>query len=307
MHNDFRYADLNLGDGGGMPPRFGGGGAFANRFGGGTPAAPAASAPASNPFAGLIPSTTQLQNFAPRPYTDFGGIPTITPTYMQPGQVGDTQMPGGMGLFESQLIAAMMPQFAAQRQGLDSEMASRGIFNSGAAQQASNDLSGQQAAAIANPLGALTQQGMGLYGEGVLQNAQLQQGANQYNAGAANTANATNAAAYGSIVGNDQANYNAFLQQLMQGGMGLTGTLLDSYLGSYGADPSVGGVLSQGLAGTSGAYSNALNAGQANAGNLANIFGNAGYAFGQGLKPHQPAMNAAGWMGFGNGVPSLGG
>lgn len=262
---------------------------------------PAAPAPAAggNPF---LPTAGQLQGFAPQPYQAFGDVPTLTPTYMQAGQVGNTQMPGGMGLFEAQLMQSMLPMFGEQRQQQDADMASRGIFNSGAAQQAGNDLAGQQAAAIAGPLGQLTQQGMGLYGQGVLQNASNQQGANEFNAGAANTANATNAGTYGSITANNEANYNAFLQQLMQAGMGTSGSLMNSYLGTYGPDPSVGGLYSQGLSGAGSAYSNALNAGESNAANLSNLFGNAGAAFGQSMNK-APAGPPAGWNGFG--MPNL--
>lgn len=264
-----------------------GGGLQALRGGLGAPA-PRPQAPPSNPFAGLMPSTGQLSSFAPAPYSDFGAVPYITPTYMQAAQANPADQSGYLRQFEQLLGSSLAPQYQHATQGLDQDLAARGIFNSGAGVQAHNDLDNQFFGTAAGAMEPLVSQFAGYNQDTQMADLANRQGANQYNAGVANTATAANAGAYGNTVASDQSNYNAFLNQLMQYGMGISQGLTGSYLGTYGADPSAGGILSQGLAGAGSAYSSALGAGDQNAGNLSRIFGNAAGAF---AKPPGQSLN----------------
>lgn len=211
MYNDI----AGYGTGYGFPPAYRGlPGAIGNRRPPITTEQPA-QAPSASSGGGLqniLPTPGQLGALAPLPLTAFGGIPYLDPTYMQAAQMGSpgqmaaasmaypgaqqaaqmgspgamqaaqvdlSQMPGALSQFQQQLLTALQPQFAQQQMGLDAQLGSRGIFNSGAAQQLQNDLTGQQAAAVAGPLGNLVSQFAQAYTQGQEQNAAQQQEANQ--------------------------------------------------------------------------------------------------------------------------------
>lgn len=277
----------------------------------------------------------------PASYDQFGATPYIDPTYAQAGQVqraadvdpnmiagvptmgaakvDPAQLSGWYNQYADQLKTAMAPTFQDQTRDLNADMAARGIFDSTAGQLMTNDLSGRQAAALANPLGQMTQQFAGYAQQDALTNAgyqeqgiassydalinaimqnsrqglaaseanqqrdinqygqqaSLDQNANQFNAAASNDANGANAAAYGAQVSQDQSQYNAFLNELMQQGMGLTDTELGAYLSSYGLDPSATSLLSTGLANAGNAYNSVYGSGAGVAGAYSNAFGNA--------------------------------
>lgn len=260
----------------------------------------AASTPTnSNPFASLLPTPGQLGGFTPLPYTAFGQVPYVDPTYMQSAGVNMSELPGAMDTFKGELLTSLAPQFAQQQQSLDAGLAGRGIFNSGAGAQAQNDLLGQQLGAVANPLGALTQQFAGYWNQDQLANAANQQQANQYNAGVANTTAAGNAQAYGNAVNQYGQDYNAFLANLLGQGTNLSTGLLGTLLGSYQPNNAATGILEAGTSNAGSAYSNAYNAGLQSGG----LFGNAlTTALGQ-LGNHSTTPPAGSQTSTGTGIP----
>ena len=123
-------------------------------------AAPAA----ANPLFGN-PASAQ-----PLPFSSFGSIPQISPTFTQPatidpgaagtpntaftGAVLDPAAFGGMGQgmidqYEAAIQQSLAPTFQQQQQAQDQAMAARGIFNSSAAQDAQTQLQGTQSATLA--------------------------------------------------------------------------------------------------------------------------------------------------------------
>jgi hypothetical protein len=268
----------------------------------------------------------------------------------QAALVNPTQNDSYLKQYESLLNTTMQPQFQAQNQSLQDSLAARGISSSGSAAYLQNQLSGQQASALAAATSPLVQQGYGytqadiaanqsnqqqtglynagnqqqtgLYNAGNQQqtnlanqnaqnqfslsnqnalntagqtnsgysqqanlfnagnqqqtnlanqnagmtagatNAGYQQQANLANQGAANSASATNAGYYDqALTGNANA-YNSYLQQLNQQAYGLQNSELSAYLNSFGPNTGVTSAMNTGLAGTQGAYSNALSGAQ---------------------------------------------
>jgi hypothetical protein len=246
----------------------------------------------------------------------------------QAALVNPTQNDSYLKQYEQLLNTTMQPQFQAQNQNLQDSLAARGISSSGSAAYLQNQLSGQQASALASATSPLVQQGYGytqadiaqnqanqqqtglanqsaqnqfglsnqaaqnaagqtnsgysqqanLFNAGNQQqtnlanqnagmtagatNAGYQQQANLANQGAANSASATNAGYYDqALTGNANA-YNSYLQQLNQQAYGLQNSELSAYLNSFGPNTGVTSAMNTGLAGTQGAYSNALSGAQ---------------------------------------------
>src|SRR5215813_561743 len=107
-------------------------------------------------YSKLLPSAQDYSSFAPLPYQSFGAVPYTQAATMNPASVGSTpamqaasvdlsQMPGALSSYEAMVQQALAPTFRQQQDTLTSDLAKRGIFNSTAAQQLENDLSGQQA------------------------------------------------------------------------------------------------------------------------------------------------------------------
>lgn len=227
-------------------------------------------------------SPGQLQGFAPSPYQDFGAVPYVNPTYMDPASASAALVNNGnlqpwYDQYSQQLQTALQPTFAKQKQDLNSDLAARGIFSSGAGAQAGNELAGQQAAALANPLGQMTQQFAGYQEQNALANQQAQnninvfnaqnkQQANEYNATAGNDAANYNADAYGRVTASNEQNYNNFLNELYQGALGQQNTLENAWLGSYEPNYSAQQILGSQAAGAGSLYGNvfgnSLNAAQ---------------------------------------------
>jgi hypothetical protein len=124
------------------------------------------------------------------------------------------------------LQTEMAPTFQNQQRSLDESMAARGIFSSGAGVDASNQLKGQQDAALAGAQAPMVAQGYGYQQQDVANNANLnaQQGfqnaaygnqAGQFNAGlqtqvAGQNAGAQNAArAFGAGAANTAGQFNS--------------------------------------------------------------------------------------------------
>lgn len=219
-----------------------------------------AAQPAAQPTSGgLLPTSTQLQSFAPAQYQQFGAVPTVAPTTMTAATVDPAQNQQFYNQYAQQLQTSLQPTFDQQKQDLDASMAARGIFDSGAAVQAGNELTGQQDAALANPLGQMTQQFAGYNQQDVLQNEQNKQSTNQFNATAGNDASVFNANSYGNVVGQNMNNYNVFQNELYQGSQGLDNTLLNAELGSYDPNYQATTMLSGGLSNIGSTYGNVFN------------------------------------------------
>ena len=131
-----------------------------------------------------------MSGYAPLPYQAFGAIPQITPQQIQPGDIGGF-LPG----YTSAVQQADQPMFQQQSDALNSDLASRGIYNSGAANASQGNLLAQQYATVLGQSLPYAQQDI------------------TGNVGAQNEALAANAAAYGNVTqGNQQQ-----LQQLSRG------------------------------------------------------------------------------------------
>lgn len=166
--------------------------------------------PATNNTSGLsgLFDPQQMAGMQPLPFSAFGSIPYMSPATYSASNYGATgyspatygasdwkpqnvNLPSNafvdpstassflnqnMGLLQQQ----MDPVFQQQKQGLDESMAARGLFNSGGAVQAQNDLTRQQDSALAGAQEPLVAQGMGYQQQDVTGNASLRaQGAFQ--------------------------------------------------------------------------------------------------------------------------------
>ena len=242
--------------------------------------------------AGLTPTSQQLGGMQPLPYQDFGAVPFINAAQTQAAQVSPGSVGGYISSLMPTLMAAMAPQYQLASQGVDQDMAARGIFNSGTANQAQGQLQSQLFSAL---LGQASNMGQ----QDVLQNAGYQQQGNLANQAASNQANAANAGAYGNVVQGNQAQYNAYLQQMLQSGTGMGQSLLGSYLGSYGTSPQAMGILGKGAGYAGSAYDGAYGAGMQNAGAFSNALSNA-FANSNSGVGNTPSFGAGG-LGYGSG------
>lgn len=192
----------------------------------------------ANPYANLFPSMMQLLGFGPRPYQDFGGVPTVNPTMIDPSSFGSYLSP----MMASEQ-AALAPTFARQDQRLNEDVASRGIYNSSAASDLQQRMMNDQYSTL---LGA---------------SIPGAESAVSQNASAANAASGANAAAYGNVVSGNEASYNNFLNELLGMGSGVSQGLMGSILGSYAPNSQALGTLGQGAASGGAAYQGAYGSG----------------------------------------------
>lgn len=284
--------------------------------------------PSQLDYSQLLPNSGTLQSYAPLPYQAFGNVPqlnaaTMTPTQqastpgMQAATVDPYSTDAAYQNYANQLQTSLAPTFQQQNDQLTAGEADRGIFNSTAGQQLQNNLSGQQAGAIASGLQPLISQFAG-YGQQdtTINNANQQaanqtnyQGAfdtNQVNAGydnsaaaanmaALNNANQYNASAYGTVTQGNENDFNTYLNSLAGLGNTQQTALLNQGLTSY--DPnnaSSAGLYADGLNNASTAYNQAFTAAGANTGALASGLGTALAQFGN----TTPAVNVGGTAGI---------
>lgn len=218
------------------------------------------SAPAAGfSLSSLFPSN--LGQYAPQPYQSFGGVPVAQAAQVNPANVNPM-----ISQYSSLLGTELAPYFQQQTLASNADQGMRGIFNSSAGSYLNNQLLGQQASALASGISPLVQQGMGYAQQDVSQNAANQQ-----------QSNLANAAMYGGITSQNQADYNNYLNELFGAGMGLGNTELGSYLGSFGASPGAMGILGSGANSYGNVYGSALGGsgafGTALGGALASMFG----------------------------------
>lgn len=258
----------------------------------------------------FAPTVQQLQSAAPLSYSNFGTTPVLgTSTYnastpqaagmvtgasIDPAQSND-YLNQNMNLLQSELA----PQFAQQNEGLNEQLASRGIFNSGASQQAATDLGQKQTATLAGAQQPLISQGYGYQQSDLQQNAanaqaaslanqgtqttqndyaaQLQQEANAGNTASTNATNQYNANAYTQQTTNDQNAYNQYQAYLVQQGLGSYNSLQGAYLNTYApANSTALSGLNQGASNAGSAYSNAYNNSNSGSAGLGGLFSGVG-------------------------------
>ena len=195
----------------------------------------------------LFSSPDQLAAFAPQSYQAFGSVPYIDPTTstaaqgtattVDPSQVarvtpisatavgtGAAQtdystLPDALKMFQQQIATGLAPQFERQTQSLNESLAGRGLFNSGAAVESSNDLAKQQDSALAQALAPLTEQFASYYQsdqqgntanlqQSLLANQAAANSQTQANQGYENQAQALNQAALNQFLGANQQAQN---------------------------------------------------------------------------------------------------
>lgn len=232
---------------------------------------------------GAVPTANQVSASTPLPFSDFGNIPQVqaglvdTPQTDTPQIDPNAQLTGALTNFENANATALQPQFQAENMALNDNLASRGIFNSGAASYLGNQQAGAENSVLAQADAPLIQGMAGAFNTDLLANqqaglttggenlsAKLTTGAE--NQQATNAASSENAGFYGTAVGSDEQNYNNWLTQQQTEGNNFGNSLLEGYLGSYApANPqtlsSIGGA--PGAIGAAGAGATAPNFGGA--------------------------------------------
>ena len=252
----------------------------------------------------------------PLPFSAFGSIPQISPTFTQPatidpnvGAPGTVNDPdanpmmnqGTINQYEQAVQQSLAPTFQQQQQAQDQAMAARGIFNSSAAQDAQTQLQGTQSATLAGAYAPIISSaqtgqqqaasqnaaqgtaadttGFNAYEQNLLANQNAATGANTFNATAANQATAGNAATQLGIEQGDQSQYNAFEQALLGYGNQTGQSELGALLNSY--SPTGSNILGAGATSAGNAASSALQNynGSGLSNSISNVFsglGNAG-------------------------------
>lgn len=191
----------------------------------------------------------QIAQAQPLPFSSFGSIPQIAPTYTTPAMNPDANPmmdQGMMNQYEAMVQRSLDPTFQAQQQAQDESLASRGIFNSTAAQDAQTQLQGTQSATLAGAYAPIIQTGMTGQQSAASQNANAANSANAFNATAANEATAGNAATQLGITQGDQSNYNAFEAALLGQGATQGGNVFQNYLSSFQPQGAALNTLGQG-------------------------------------------------------------
>lgn len=246
--------------------------------------APVGTPPGSDP---LHPDPASIAGLGPANIQQFGGTPTVDPTYAQAaGQnfltgnaalVNPNQNMAYMQQYEQLLGTSLAPQFQSQDQSLSDQLAARGLTTSGSGQYLQNQLYGQQAAALASGLQPIVSQGYGYtqqdiqgnqgaqnqfglanlgYGNQALgTNAAYAQQANLANAGASNEANILNANYYNQDRTANYGAYNNFQNELLGLGSGQLSAEQAAYLNSFGPNSGVTSAYGNALTGANNAYS----------------------------------------------------
>jgi hypothetical protein len=230
----------------------------------GSPAASAAppAAPASSPIAAAQPTPAQLQSLQPQMFQAFGSIPTAAPATVNAAQVANdpNTLASTLKQYTGLESQALAPTFQQQQQQLDENLGARGIFNSGAGAYAEGNLLSGQAATLASSIAPLVSQGYGFGQSNAQLNANLQQGANTTNAGAANNANMMSAQDYyNSVLGNQQT-YNNYLAALGGAGTSYANNLTGGYFGTFDTgNPTVLGTFANGATSAGNSYNSVYN------------------------------------------------
>lgn len=229
---------------------------------------------------GAMPSAPDLYSAGPAPYQSFGNIPTVSAaTTSAPTIDPNSALNSGLTMGEQANEQALQPLFQSQDMSLSDNLASRGIVNSGAATYLNDQLSGQQASALAGANAPLIQGASSAYDTDILANQQAQLGTGQFNANAQNNASGLNAGYYNEAVTGNENNFNNYENQLETQGTTYGEGLLEGYLGSYGgANPTTLGS----IAGSPGAVGAAYNQGTANTPNYGGAFSSAFSSLGGG-------------------------
>jgi hypothetical protein len=153
-------------------------------------------------YSQLLPSAQSYESFSPLSYQQFGSVPYVQASTVNPASVASTpdmqaatvnpnslptaqaasvdqsQLPGALGSYEQMVQSAMAPQFQQQNDALTANLADRGIFNSSAGQTLQNNLTGQQDASLSSAYEPLISQFAGAYNSNNQLNASNQQSAN---------------------------------------------------------------------------------------------------------------------------------
>ena len=242
----------------------------------------------------------QVASAQPLPYSAFGSIPQVSPTYTAPATASTVNDPlayGGMdqstiNQYENAVQQSLDPTFAQQQSQLEQQEAASGIFNSSANSQNLTNLQGQQGATLAGAYAPIISSAQTGQQQALSQNAAAGNTTNLANAGAATTANtfnataandatAANAATQLGITQSDENNYNSFENTLL--GLGATqgGNVYENYLSSLNPQAVTAGATSTLGQGATNATNAATNAGNnTNTGGLsssiANVFSGLG-------------------------------
>src|SRR5271165_852105 len=189
----------------------------------------------------------------------FGTLGYVNPAYVDP-----QQSQAYMQQYEQMVAQGLAPQFQQQQQQLQDSSAARGISNSGAAGYLQSDLMGNQAAAYAQGISPIIQQGYGYSQQDLMGNQGAANAASYYNAGTYNNylnelqtaylnsfgPNTGVTSAYGSAVGGIGSAVSGAYQGAAGGEMGALGGLgqgLGSYLGGLGGAAGGGAAAAGGV------------------------------------------------------------
>lgn len=226
-----------------------------------------------------LPTAAQVAGMTPAPLSDFGATPTVTPTYADAALVDPSRTPQYLQQEEDANRTSLQPQFRQQQQANQDQLAARGISSSGAAQEITNDLYGNQAAVLAGMNAPAIQQQSGYTQQDITNNQANRQGTNLFNAGEGTGASDANAAYYNAERSGDATVYNNYKGTLEGQGYNTGNEAYTAYLNSFGPNSGVtsgynGAVGAVGNA-ASGAYSSSVAGTDAAIGG---IFGAAGTA-----------------------------
>lgn len=244
MYNDIAYPQSGFG--GNAQPSWGVPGVPGAMAGGANPNAAGGAQPGAKnqpPPGGW--GNTPPYSVAPQ---GFGTLGYVNPAYANPNQTN-----AYMQQYEQLVAQGLAPQFAEQQQQLQDSSAARGISSSGAAGYLQSDLLGQQAAAYAQGISPIVQQGYGYTQQDILANQGAANQASYYNAGTYNNYLNSLESAYLNSFGPNTGVTNAF----GAGVAGIGNAVGSTYEGALGAEGSALGGIGQGLGSYYGAQAGA--------------------------------------------------
>jgi hypothetical protein len=197
---------------------------------------PAPGPPASTGTSG---TTGTVAATAPLPLQSFGATPTVTPSYASTATVNPNNTPQYLGQEEAANSASLQPQFQAQDQSEQDQLAARGISSSGAAQDLTNQLYGQQASTLASMNAPAIQQQSGYQQADLTGNAAAINNTNLFNAGEGTAAAGTNAGYYDQALTGNATTYNNYESALEGQGYNTSNEAYTAYLNSFGPNSGV--------------------------------------------------------------------
>ena len=208
----------------------------------------------TNSNLGVTPG--QVQSLAPLPLSAFGQLGQINPTYAGAASIDPNSAQAYYNQYAQMLQQSLAPYNQQQDQQLQSDMAARGVQNSGTGSYLMGNLQGQQQANLAGQLAPMVSQAFGYQQNDLTGNAANQQQANIYNAGQANAATGQNVGYYNQALGQYGNQYNNYLNELFGAGQGQQNSLLSSYLNSFGPSTGVTNAMTSGMNAATGLYGN---------------------------------------------------